>query len=74
MTRFAFTIEYDGRPYMGWQRQAHGATVQQHIEEALGRIVGTVPVVHCAGRTDAASMRWRCAPMPIWTPPSRPSA
>ncbi|MBO9577025.1 MAG: tRNA pseudouridine(38-40) synthase TruA [Sphingobium sp.] len=53
MTRFAFTVEYDGRPYMGWQRQAHGPTVQQHIEEALGRIVGTEPIVHCAGRTDA---------------------
>jgi tRNA pseudouridine38-40 synthase len=53
MTRFAFMVEYDGRPYMGWQRQAHGPTIQQHIEEALGRIVGTEPVVHCAGRTDA---------------------
>jgi len=53
MTRFAFTVEYDGRPYMGWQRQAHGPTVQQHIEEALGRVVGSVPVIHCAGRTDA---------------------
>jgi tRNA pseudouridine38-40 synthase len=53
MTRFAFTIEYDGRPFMGWQRQAHGPTVQQFLEEALGRIVGTEPIVHCAGRTDA---------------------
>jgi tRNA pseudouridine38-40 synthase len=53
MTRYAFTVEYDGRPFMGWQRQAHGPTVQQHIEEALGRIAGTEPVVHCAGRTDA---------------------
>lgn len=53
MTRFAFTVEYDGRPYVGWQRQANGPSVQQHIEEALGRIVGVVPVVHCAGRTDA---------------------
>lgn len=53
MTRFAFTVEYDGRPYMGWQRQAHGPSVQQHIEEALGRIVGGQPIVHCAGRTDA---------------------
>lgn len=53
MTRFALTVEYDGRPYMGWQRQAHGPSVQQHIEEALGRIVGHEPVVHCAGRTDA---------------------
>lgn len=53
MTRFAFTVEYDGRPYMGWQRQAHGPTVQQHLEEALARIVGVEPIVHCAGRTDA---------------------
>ncbi|MBB5986451.1 tRNA pseudouridine(38-40) synthase TruA [Sphingobium lignivorans] len=53
MTRFALTVEFDGRPYMGWQRQAHGPSVQQHIEEALGRIVGAPPVVHCAGRTDA---------------------
>lgn len=53
MTRFAFTIEFDGRPYMGWQRQAHGPSVQQHLEEALGRVVGKQPVIHCAGRTDA---------------------
>jgi tRNA pseudouridine38-40 synthase len=53
LTRFAFTVEYDGRPYVGWQRQANGATVQQHIEEALARIVGEEPVIHCAGRTDA---------------------
>ncbi len=53
MTRFVLTVEYDGRPYVGWQRQANGATVQQHIEEAIGRIVGAEPVVHCAGRTDA---------------------
>lgn len=53
MPRFALTIEFDGRPYVGWQRQAHDPSVQQHIEEALGRIVGTEPVVHCAGRTDA---------------------
>jgi tRNA pseudouridine38-40 synthase len=53
MTRFALTVEYDGRPYMGWQRQAHGPSVQQDIEEALTRIVGAQPVVHCAGRTDA---------------------
>ena len=53
MPRFAFTIEFDGRPYMGWQRQTHGPSVQQHIEEALGRIVGVGPAVHGAGRTDA---------------------
>lgn len=52
-TRFRLTIEYDGRPFMGWQRQAHGPSVQQSIEEALARIIGKPVIVHTAGRTDA---------------------
>lgn len=53
MTRFAFTIEFDGTPYMGWQRQGHGPSVQQAIEEAIARVTGEIAVVHAAGRTDA---------------------
>lgn len=53
MTRFALTLEYDGRPYMGWQRQAHGPSVQQVVEEAVGRITGSDALVYSAGRTDA---------------------
>jgi len=53
MTRFAFTVEYDGRPFMGWQRQAHGPTVQQAIEEAITAVTGEHATLHCAGRTDA---------------------
>ena len=53
MTRFAFTIEFDGTPYMGWQRQGHGPTVQQAIEEAISRVTGEEAVLHAAGRTDA---------------------
>ena len=53
MTRFAFTVEFDGRPFMGWQRQAHGPSVQQAIEDALERITGEKAILHCAGRTDA---------------------
>lgn len=53
MTRFAFTVEYDGRPFMGWQRQAHGPSVQQAIEEAITAITGEAATLHCAGRTDA---------------------
>jgi tRNA pseudouridine38-40 synthase len=52
-TRFAFTIEYDGRPFMGWQRQAHGQSVQQAVEEAIHAVTGEAVVVHAAGRTDA---------------------
>ncbi|HEX8527926.1 tRNA pseudouridine(38-40) synthase TruA [Allosphingosinicella sp.] len=53
MTRFRLTIEYDGRPFMGWQRQAHGPSVQQAIEEAVKAITGEEAAVHSAGRTDA---------------------
>ena len=53
MTRFALTIEYDGRPFMGWQRQAHGPSVQEAIEDAAARITGEEVSVHAAGRTDA---------------------
>ena len=53
VTRFALTVEYDGRPFMGWQRQAHGPSVQQAIEEAAFAVTGERRAVHAAGRTDA---------------------
>src|SRR3546814_14634214 len=52
-TRFALTIEYDGRPFMGWQRHAHGPSVQQAIEEAIHRFTAETAQVFSAGRTDA---------------------
>jgi tRNA pseudouridine38-40 synthase len=53
LTRFALTVEYDGRPFMGWQYQDHGPSVQQAIEDALHGITGEDALVHAAGRTDA---------------------
>lgn len=53
MTRFALTVEYDGRPFMGWQRQDHGPSVQQAIEDAAFAVTSERAVVHAAGRTDA---------------------
>lgn len=53
MTRFRLTVEFDGRPYMGWQRQAHGPSVQQAIEDAAFAITGERVTLHAAGRTDA---------------------
>lgn len=53
MTRFRLTVEYDGRPFMGWQRQGHGPSVQQAIEEAIHGITGEQVTLHAAGRTDA---------------------
>ncbi|WP_210358564.1 tRNA pseudouridine(38-40) synthase TruA [Sphingomonas beigongshangi] len=53
MTRFALTVEFDGRPFMGWQRQAHGPSVQGAIEAAVLAVTGEPAGVHCSGRTDA---------------------
>ena len=53
MTRFALTVEFDGRPFMGWQRQAHGPSVQQAIEDAAKMVTGEDVTVNAAGRTDA---------------------
>ncbi len=53
MTRWRLTIEYDGRPFMGWQRQDHGPSVQQAVEDAVNRMTGEQVAVHGAGRTDA---------------------
>jgi tRNA pseudouridine38-40 synthase len=53
VTRWKLTIEYDGGPFMGWQRQDHGPSVQQALEEALERMTGERATVTAAGRTDA---------------------
>ena len=53
MTRWRLTVEYDGGPFMGWQRQDHGPSVQQSLEEAIERMTGEAVRLHCAGRTDA---------------------
>jgi tRNA pseudouridine38-40 synthase len=53
MTRFALTLEFDGGPFMGLQRQTHGPSVQQAVEEAALAITGETVTMHAAGRTDA---------------------
>ena len=53
MPRYKLTIEYDGAPFVGWQRQANGRSVQQAIEEAIASINGVEPRIRGAGRTDA---------------------
>jgi tRNA pseudouridine38-40 synthase len=64
LTRFALTVEFDGRPFMGWQRQKHGPSVQGAIEAAAQAITGEEVAVHAAGRTDAGvhglAMRAHC--------------
>jgi tRNA pseudouridine38-40 synthase len=53
MTRWRLTVEYDGGPFMGWQRQDHGPSVQETLEQALFRMTGELATLHAAGRTDA---------------------
>ncbi|MCR0980580.1 tRNA pseudouridine(38-40) synthase TruA [Roseomonas populi] len=54
MPRYALLIEYDGTPFVGWQRQKDGLSVQQVLEEAAAPLNGGVePVIGAAGRTDA---------------------
>lgn len=53
MARFRILIEYDGRPYAGWQRQAGHHTVQAAIENAVLGFSGEAITLKGAGRTDA---------------------
>lgn len=54
MPSYALLLEYDGAPFIGWQRQAEGLSVQQVLEEAAAHLnAGEVPAFAAAGRTDA---------------------
>ena len=53
MTRFALTLEFDGGPFMGLQRQEHGPSVQGEIERAVHEVTGETVTLHSAGRTDS---------------------
>lgn len=46
-------VEYDGSAFHGWQVQRGVRTVQQCVEEAIGKVADHPVTVHCAGRTDA---------------------
>jgi tRNA pseudouridine38-40 synthase len=54
MTRWALLIEYDGTPFVGWQTQQNGLSIQQVLEDAAARLNGGEKVASIvAGRTDA---------------------
>ncbi len=53
MTRFALTLEFDGTPFAGLQRQPHQPSVQQSVEEAVLAVTGETVTCHAAGRTDS---------------------
>jgi tRNA pseudouridine38-40 synthase len=53
MPRYKLTLEYDGSPYCGWQRQTNGPSVQEAIEDAVLAFCGEAVQATGAGRTDA---------------------
>jgi tRNA pseudouridine38-40 synthase len=53
MTRWKLTLEYDGRPFVGWQRQDNGPSVQAALERAVTAFCGETATLFAAGRTDA---------------------
>ena len=53
MPRYKLTLEYDGGPFRGWQRQSDGGSVQQALEDAVRGFCGEEVQVVAAGRTDA---------------------
>ena len=72
MPRFALKIEYDGRPFSGWQRQNDHPSVQGAIESALTKLEDDVPSIAAAGRTDAGvhatGQVAQCDMAKDWTP------
>src|ERR1041385_5613311 len=53
MPRYRLTLEYDGGPFAGWQRQDNGPSVQAAVEEAIFKLSSEIATVTGAGRTDA---------------------
>jgi tRNA pseudouridine38-40 synthase len=53
MRHIRLVVEYDGTGLHGWQRQLNGMTVQQHLEEALAKLLAHEVAVTGASRTDA---------------------
>ncbi len=53
MPRFHLTLEYDGAPFVGWQKQAENPSVQEALEKAGEALSGAPAPSVAAGRTDA---------------------
>lgn len=53
MPRYRLTLEYDGGPFVGWQRQDSGLGVQAVLESAIKKLCGEDALVYGAGRTDS---------------------
>ena len=68
MPRYRLTLEYDGGPFAGWQRQEGQSSVQGEIEEAIFKLSGERVTVTGAGRTDAGLLRSGTRRTPVRNP------
>lgn len=53
MPRYKLIVEYDGTPFVGWQMQESGPSVQARLAEAIKAFAGEEAIPRGAGRTDA---------------------
>lgn len=53
MPRYKLIVEYDGTPFVGWQLQENGPSVQGHLAQAIKAFSGEETIARGAGRTDA---------------------
>lgn len=53
MQRFVGTLAFVGTAFQGWQTQKQGQSVQEHVENVLGKILNQRIQVYGASRTDA---------------------
>lgn len=53
MPRYKLILEYDGTPFVGWQMQENGPSVQGRLSEAIKAFSGEEVIPRGAGRTDA---------------------
>ncbi len=56
--RLAAGVEYDGTPFLGWQRQKQGPTVQAALAHAISQVADHPVEVHASGRTDTGVHAW----------------
>ena len=53
MQRFKIKIEYDGTPFVGWQFQKNGLSIQKVLQDAIFLFSQEKVIVNAAGRTDS---------------------
>ena len=53
MNRYKIMIEYDGTPFVGWQFQKNGLSIQKVLQDAVFNFSKEKTIVTGAGRTDA---------------------